>query len=866
MSTPRSRRSYLGLLAILIAFAEYSQAGVLQLNWNICLVSLGMLSAVYWLRVPDAELAPPLDPWLGWTALLLPLYVAIQLVPLPVPVLGVLSPARAELLDKLAHVASPASFAPLSIAPATTSVYLLRIAAYTLVFLLVRELAWHARKRNSMAAVIPLIGIAAIEAALGLAQSVNGEESAHGTYGNKNHFAGLLEMVLPLAVVFGLALVIGRRSRSSPSTSRALSGGAVLALAAIIVGGLVASISKMGYVAGISGLAVMGALALWTSLQGWRRWLAAAALVVLFVFGLVFLPSDELMRAFSALASDEWATGEGRFPIFLNALGLIRSYWLVGCGLGNFQTGFLKFQTAIIDRDFTFAHNDYLQLASEIGLVGFVIVMTLMLGVFWKAFAAATRDQDRLARLLGLGCAGALAAIAVHSLVDFNTYIPANAMVLAWISGIAASLPSRNKSTAHRAVLFRRFALVLSVALVIYGAAWIVFGTSYRSDPTAERLFCRLGICDTDAVLDKQVASHNGNVAALPAGDLVAALRRDPASPARWCDLAESFAQQGQTERSRYCFANALELGPYVPMVLMRASHFFFDQREQQRALEENARVLAKTPTYDALIFDWYREKNIPLAEVLSHGLAGDRRASQAYLRYWISLQNMDNASAVWDWMLSRSYADDQVARSYVNFVFNARKYEAAALAWAHYLGEHRNGYLESDFLYNGDFESEPEGMPFDWRVEGLGDKVEAARDSKIAHTGTHSVRIHFTGNDNVNYGHTSETTFVTPGAYRFEAFVRTEGITTDEGIGFEISSDVPRLDLKTAKLLGTNDWTKIELPVTVPPGARLLVVRVIRQPSLKFDSLIAGTAWIDSVRLVRMDERPQRQQEKEKR
>jgi O-antigen ligase len=860
MFTPGAQRSYLGLLAVLLGFAVLSHGGIPLTNWNVCLLMLGLLAAVYWLRTPNADLAPPLDPWLAWAAVLLPLYIAFQLVPLPVPLLRVLSPARAELLDALAHVAGPLGFAPISITPAVTSTYLLRIIGYTLVFLLIRELAWHARKQHSWTPVIPLLGIAAMEAALGLAQSASNDESIQGTYGNKNHFAGLLEMVLPIAVACGLALITGRRSRGNSSASRALTGGAVLLLAALIIVGLVASLSKMGYVAGLSGLLVMGVLALWTVLRGWRRWLAVTGLAAVFLFGLVFLPSDELMRAFGSLFSDEWATGEGRLPIFINALGLIRSYPLLGCGLGNFQTGFLKFQTAIIDKDFTFAHNDYLQLASELGLFGGVIVAVLMLAIFSKAVRAAIQSQDRIGRFLGLGCVGALTSIGVHSLADFNTYIPANALVLAWIAGIAASLRAQPSAGAReRAILgpgfFRKFALALSAVLLIYAPARILFETSYRSDPHAERLFCQFGICDTDAVLQKLAVAHNGNVTELPAAELIAALRRDPASPVRWCDLGEALASRRQLDQARYCFSNALALGPYVPIVLTRASHFYFDQHDEKGALEQNARVLERTAAYDASIFAWYAEKKFPVALVLSHGLAGDRRASQAYLGYWMAQDNVDNVTTVWNWIASHSFADERRARDYVNFLFRHEQYENAAQSWARFLGDHRDGYLDSNWLYNGDFESEPQGLALDWRMEGLADDVEVVRDATVAHTGAHSLRIHFAGKTNVNYGQTFETAFVTPGAYRFEAFVRTEGITTDQGIGFHLYSETPRLDVKTEKLLGTSGWRKIEQVITLPAGARLLQVRIIREPSLKFDSLVSGTAWIDTVRLVRLDQ-----------
>src|ERR1700680_3158153 len=99
-----SRRSYLGLLAIVLGYAVLSNGGLAQPNWYVCLLILAIISAAYWLRMSDAGLVPPMEPWLGWAALLLPLYVACQLIPLPASFLRIISPARSALLDRLAHV------------------------------------------------------------------------------------------------------------------------------------------------------------------------------------------------------------------------------------------------------------------------------------------------------------------------------------------------------------------------------------------------------------------------------------------------------------------------------------------------------------------------------------------------------------------------------------------------------------------------------------------------------------------------------------------------------------------------------------------------------------------------------------------
>jgi hypothetical protein len=133
---------------------------------------------------------------------------------------------------------------------------------------------------------------------------------------------------------------------------------------------------------------------------------------------------------------------------------------------------------------------------------------------------------------------------------------------------------------------------------------------------------------------------------------------------------------------------------------------------------------------------------------------------------------------------------------------------------------------------------------------------VDVARDGSVAHTGAHSLRIRFDGKENVAYRHIRQTAFVTPGRYRFEAYIRTQEITTDQGIGFHIydPESPSRLDITTEQVVGTNDWRKIDQIISVPRETRLLEIQVIRQPTWRTDSRINGVAWIDSVGLLKLD------------
>ena len=164
------------------------------------------------------------------------------------------------------------------------------------------------------------------------------------------------------------------------------------------------------------------------------------SIAVLVVLSFVFLPPDRLIMRFAQLSSAEEITAEGRLLLWGETLDLIAAYPLFGCGLGAYESAFLKYKVShpLVTADY--AHNDYLQLLAELGIIGFLIGAALVLAVLAKAVRAALRHADPNSRFLALACAGAMVAILIHSLVDFNLYIPANAVLLAWISGISAGL------------------------------------------------------------------------------------------------------------------------------------------------------------------------------------------------------------------------------------------------------------------------------------------------------------------------------------------------------------------------------------------------------------------------------------------
>jgi putative inorganic carbon (HCO3(-)) transporter len=438
------------VLAGVLAYTTFQWGGVVRTGRYQYLLVLGLLAMLL-------NLGRSLDTWSGLpggvlrlAAVLLPAYVLLQVVPLPVAVLRVLSPARAEAMDALGPVGATVTSASLSVFPAGTFQYFLLVCGYMLIFLLVCKLMWRFEDWRWLA-IWPILGIAALEAGLELWQYLGGtgELIRWGTYANHNHYSGFLEMALPFAVMYPMAVLRRAHSRWHTSVAPAFAASGVWALAGLIFAGIILSFSRMGFIATLSSLFVMGTLVLGTTQLNWltgsrrRRYVAVGMVAALVLAGFVFLPPERLIQRFAEFVSTDGLTSNGRTQLLVETIPLVRAYPVFGCGLGGYETAFSRFKISGVLVTDDFVHNDYLQLLAELVLVGFLIGIVLAFSVVRIAVRGAVKSSDPEERYLAVACVGALSTIAIHSLADFNLYIPANAMLLAWIAGMTMAVELR---------------------------------------------------------------------------------------------------------------------------------------------------------------------------------------------------------------------------------------------------------------------------------------------------------------------------------------------------------------------------------------------------------------------------------------
>lgn len=306
-------------------------------------------------------------------------------------------------------------------------------------FAALMTIAWAAgamreRERNLLWLVIAASAL--FQALYGLVSHAAGSETifgvwprnnvdwVHGSFSNRNLFAGYLALTWPLVVA-----IWWRRSipglKKLPFELRV--AGSVIS-GAIIGAALLGSGSRLGSAAGVAGMLV--GLVLWTRHRAsltraavWPMYATAfAALVAATWYGLT--PLAERL----ATTSIE----EGRLEVYGRMIGELNSvWWLSGVGLGGFEAAFKQVQPGDMRGWYDYAHNDLLQWLLEMGLVG----AGLLALVFVALVRAARLNRTTIPLYAGL------AALALVALGDFSWHIPATQVVLAVFVGVLLKRP-----------------------------------------------------------------------------------------------------------------------------------------------------------------------------------------------------------------------------------------------------------------------------------------------------------------------------------------------------------------------------------------------------------------------------------------
>lgn len=385
-------------------------------------------------------------------------YPLLQMLPLPVAITSFIGGDVHTLYDEL-----PAGMAPehayLTLDRGATFSGFLRQCGLIALFFSVLVLATSPRRLRLLMILILLVGFA--EALYGLAVFLAGAElglwipgqaagAVSGTYVNQNHFAGLMEMAI--AVGFGLLLSARPISGgvSGPrEVTRLLSGlllsqrGIILFCILIMSAALIMTTSRGG--TGALALGITVAVAIAVSKKGLRaKELRLGVMAVgLALIALMWLgPGDFSEKLISTgLSSNRADQRELSYRI-------IEGSPLVGTGVGSYRWIFpIHKDDRFGEFFYEHAHNDFLEVLAEQGIVGFSLLTTGIMIILIQVIKGFLNRRDPLMRGALFATIVGCVSLMIHGLVDFNLQIPANTsyfFVLLGMGVVASGLQSQS--------------------------------------------------------------------------------------------------------------------------------------------------------------------------------------------------------------------------------------------------------------------------------------------------------------------------------------------------------------------------------------------------------------------------------------
>ena len=411
------------------------------------------------------RVSPPREVWVAF--LLVISAVGLQLLPLSPDLLASVGPRNAEaasLLDvRLANVGGVLH--GLSVDPGAT----IRGAAF-----LVVAAIWAAtclsilRRRNTVGDLAGHIAaIGALLAIVGLAQKAmfNGKllwfwqplfsaGSSFGPFVNRNHFAGWMLLAVPLAsgLLFGTLsgrerpTVGGLRRRLLQLDSKASAALTLVALAAaVMLCSLVWTMSRSGIAAAGVALTVMGSAAAIRLRRTTRRFVVVGYVLAAAVGAVAWRGADNLVDWYGNTSTLEW-----RFALWRDTLPALRDFWLTGSGFNTYGTVMILYprtDNSVFPYE---AHNDYLQLAVEGGLLVGVPVLLLIYAVAREAIRKLRQPQDDTTWWIRMGAVAGICGMAVQEITEFSLQIPGVALLFATCVAIAIHEPAPVDAPAPR--------------------------------------------------------------------------------------------------------------------------------------------------------------------------------------------------------------------------------------------------------------------------------------------------------------------------------------------------------------------------------------------------------------------------------
>ncbi len=350
-----------------------------------------------------------------------------------------------------------------SIYPYASKIELYKIMNYILLYYLVVNNIKDKRQIKRIATLVVIVGTSL--ALYGLYNYFSGIEKIYtldkkyylgmltSTYVNHNHIGGYFELAIPLGIGLMLAhQYLPGRTRRSKILPPAFVSALLIAATFIMIIALVFTYSRGTWLGFLGSMIVLGMIISFRFkiFRDWSRlkkWGALAVIALIIISAVLLMPDKVKQRAGTMFKFQEGKfsftlkrAGGGREIVYRDTLRMIKDRPILGTGLGTFIHAYPKYRPPGFRIFMNAVHNDYLQYGQEMGIFGLGSFVVLLVLFFKKNLSLLKNLKDKYLQSLTIGFLVSITAIAIHSLVDFNLQIPANALLFWIILALSSSI------------------------------------------------------------------------------------------------------------------------------------------------------------------------------------------------------------------------------------------------------------------------------------------------------------------------------------------------------------------------------------------------------------------------------------------
>ncbi|MBI9089262.1 MAG: O-antigen ligase family protein [Desulfobacterium sp.] len=393
-------------------------------------------------------------------------FILLQIIPLPSPLVKWLSPSAFMIHQNAGAYSAPGDFLTLSIHPKATLSEFFRYLSYGAFYLLTVQLLKEKDMLRRTIVVITLFG--ALLSFSSILQFYLTKDMAlwfwHvpinsmivGPYICHNHYAGLMEMIFPvvLALFFFYRPRMGNTSvlkgiveivSQEKANIHLLIGLAAL----LIITSVFVSLSRGGMISLCLSLVFFTFLLFRRKISRGNT-LAIIGIVVLAALSIGWFGWDQIFDRFARLKNAQGVIHELRFDFWLDSLNIIRDFSITGSGFGTYIDIYPSYQTVSGYLTIDHAHNDYIEMAIEGGMIGFLFAASFLVTLFFKTYRVFIQRRDAYCVYIYMGSITGVLSMLFHGFTDFNLHIGANGLWIFFMAGVAVSAANTAMASGSR--------------------------------------------------------------------------------------------------------------------------------------------------------------------------------------------------------------------------------------------------------------------------------------------------------------------------------------------------------------------------------------------------------------------------------